>query len=649
MRQTRPGKFRLAARGLGAAGLLTAAFLATACADSGEGGEDRSTVDAGATETASAPADLAPVDGAAIYQAASPAIPRVTSAAGTSAGLLVEGGFVFTAASVVTTGGPVSVAFPDGTVLRDVPVAAVDVGTDIGVLGPVESAITPAPLVDSDSVAPGTELFALGYGTAGDSPAIARVLLASAFNWTPGALRFLQLDDPGVGLEGMVVVLDRSGRTFALQNRGTGGRLAVSATEVNARAGALLEAGDASARVLDGSAPRPVQELSLSAVARQALLSFQAVQGSPTTIVVESEAAVSVVVLDAAGEAQARAESTPGEQSAITLPPAAGGPRLALVELVDPTAVAEPVGVKVSADVDLSLFVDPDDGTVLKAGDSIEGALDFPGDRDVLLLDLVAGQTVTIVASSPRVDPLLEVQPLGDDPGLVDDDSGRGAFGTDALIQLKASTPGTHTLMLSDSLLEATGGYAVSVLGATSDADLAATIEQIEGLAGSVMSDPRGEAALRELLSGILPTEEPVLPAAYGAAWRGTSDAGRLVTSVATTDTVEGEGSARTVEDSDGRFTVRATILARGQALAVPLVVNSGGEPVATGANATLEVRCAPEAACLAAVSLVVNDAAGLGPWTVRLAPVSGDIEAWQLEVLSEGAPAGDPTLPVAR
>jgi len=623
MRRPILDRFRRTLHGMTAAGLIASVVLAAACADSDEDGGNGST-DATPTALRGAGSDLAPVDGAAIYEAASPAIPRVTGAAGTSAGLLVEGGLVLTAAGVVTAGGPISVAFPDGTVLSDVPVGAVDVGTGIGVLGPIESGITPAPLVASDSVAPGTELFALGYGATGDAPAISRVMLASSLDWEAGALTLLQLDEPGIDLEGMVVVLDRSGRTVALKNDGASGRFAVSAAVANDRATALLEDGDAPSRVLDAATGKPVQTLMLGASQRQGLIAFQAAKGSPTTVVVEGDAAVAVLLLDPTGQTLLRGESVAGDNLVLTLEPGAGGPRLALIELADPVAVPEPIPVEVSADVDLSLFVDPDDDAVLTAGDQLEGSLDFPGDLDVLFIDLVEGQNVTLLASSPVVDPLLELEPLGDDPGLVDDDSGKGAFGSDAAIQLKASTPGRHVLLVSDALLEATGGYSVSVAGTTSDAQLAETIDQIRGLADSVMTDPRGEAALLKLLSGMLVVDPPVLPAAYGSAWRGTSTGDGLITEVATTDTVEGEGSARTIEDGDGRFTVRATVLAGGQATAVPLVTNSAGEAVPTGANATLQIVCAEDAVCSAALSLAVTDAAALGPWTVSLAPQSG-------------------------
>lgn len=581
---------------------------------------------------------------AAVYAAVSPAIPLVQSPAGSGAGLLTEGGYVLTAATLVTRGGPVSVTFGEGQQAVTAPVAAVDPVAGTALLGPVKATVSAARIAETASVPPGSDLLTIGYAAGQPSPAIARSMLSNTMRWEPVALSLLQLDAPGARNDGPSFAVTTTGHVLGITAWGAGAP-APAVAEALARLRSLLDpkAGARSgARLLAAAERRPVQKLEFDGLVTERWLGFDARAGAPVTLILSGSGSASLTVRDATGAIVQEGATAPDGKLRLTFVPKTSGLLAAVVRLGDRGKAS----FELSSDADLALFTDPDDLRTVKAGEGFTGSFDFPGDVDVLFMDLVEGQVATVLATSGRADPLLEVFSETGTFAAVDDDSGKGAFGTDALIKFKAPVTGRYVIRISDSELLAEGGYLVDVTGAASDAEIDATIAQVRGLIDSISADPRAAKALKELVAGIAGQGAPGFPAAYGAAWRGSVKGGVFVTEVTTTDTEAGEGPTRTVSDPDGRFRVNLTLLASGMGSATLVIRNAAGEPITEGTGVPVGAACATGMRCRAFLALDIVEAAGSGPWTITLENAEGELDGWQIGVVRSAEDWAKPTLP---
>ena len=121
----------------------------------------------------------------------------------------------------------------------------------------------------------------------------------------------------------------------------------------------------------------------------------------------------------------------------------------------------EPDTFAVYSNVRLRHFDDPDDDVQLSVDESYIGYLDFVADWDWYALDLAAGDTVTVTASSLHVDTWLFI--LDSDDVYVDDDSGGGLNGTDSRLDYTASETGRVFIAVTDATGIGTGEYGLSV------------------------------------------------------------------------------------------------------------------------------------------------------------------------------------------
>ena len=110
-----------------------------------------------------APTPTAQLTAAEVYSLVSPSIPFIETPTGTGSGVLIEGGYVITNYHVVWPYEAVRVVFPDDKVLQNVPVVGWDSMADLAVLGPVDVPARPSKLGDGEDLAPGSELFLVGY------------------------------------------------------------------------------------------------------------------------------------------------------------------------------------------------------------------------------------------------------------------------------------------------------------------------------------------------------------------------------------------------------------------------------------------------------------------------------------------------------
>ena len=113
--------------------------------------------------TATEPAADAQLSAAEVYARLAPSIVFIETPAGTGSGVLIDEGYIVTNRHVVWPYESVWVTFPDGAWYDDVPVIGWDALSDLAVLGPVETSVAPSELADGEGLAPGSELYLVGY------------------------------------------------------------------------------------------------------------------------------------------------------------------------------------------------------------------------------------------------------------------------------------------------------------------------------------------------------------------------------------------------------------------------------------------------------------------------------------------------------
>ncbi len=104
-----------------------------------------------------------PLTPAQIFSKVSPAIVFVQTADASGSGVLVEGRHLVTNAHVVWPFDEARVVFPNGAAYDAVPVKGWDREADLAVLGPINTAMEPVPLVDGESAPIGADMYLIGY------------------------------------------------------------------------------------------------------------------------------------------------------------------------------------------------------------------------------------------------------------------------------------------------------------------------------------------------------------------------------------------------------------------------------------------------------------------------------------------------------
>ena len=110
-----------------------------------------------------APTPTAQLTATEVYALVAPTIVFIETPSGTGSGVLIDGGYIVTNRHVVWPYESVWATFPDGTWFEDVPVIGWDALSDLAVLGPVDIPVAPVELADGEGLAPGSELYLVGY------------------------------------------------------------------------------------------------------------------------------------------------------------------------------------------------------------------------------------------------------------------------------------------------------------------------------------------------------------------------------------------------------------------------------------------------------------------------------------------------------
>jgi S1-C subfamily serine protease len=404
-----------------------------------------------------------------VFNAVSPALAFIETDEGTGSGVLFDESHLVTNAHVVWPFEEARVVFPDGTEILNAPVTHLDDIADLAIIDLSGAAVLPAPVVlaDPGDLAAGSELFLIGYPGEFESfpqPTITQGILSRVRTIDALGFEFLQTDAVIVGGQSGGALVSDSGEVIGISGLGTEGfGLVMAADGVLQRLEGMLAGID-----VDGLVERPFpdgpteQALTVSMDHYWAEVAWvvELVEGEEILIDATSDGdvALTLTAIDGLIEGEAD-EVVSGKESLAVVAPFDGPYYLVLTSYS-----VEPVAVELESSHPLRSFVDPDDGVSVTAGETRFGYAEYPGDIDSYLIDLAAGETITISVSAVIVDPDILIDRPGnvDDVLAYDESSGGGLFGTDALLTFTAETEGTYYLVVSDYFL-GPGGYVMTI------------------------------------------------------------------------------------------------------------------------------------------------------------------------------------------
>ena len=181
------------------------------------------------TGRASAPTVTAsPADGSSaqeVYQIVAPSVAFIVNRDGRrgGSGILIDGGYIITNHHVVQPYRLVArVVFPDGTELWDVPVVGWKPSADLAVLGPVSVPIPPLRLHNGEEMAPGSDVFLVGYPAEAElypEPSITQGVLSRSYRETTTGLTVLRTDAAAAGGQSGGAMVDSRGEVVGVTMR----------------------------------------------------------------------------------------------------------------------------------------------------------------------------------------------------------------------------------------------------------------------------------------------------------------------------------------------------------------------------------------------------------------------------------------------
>ena len=134
---------------------------------------------------------------AQIFQKVSPAIAYVQTEEASGSGVLFEGRYVITNRHVVFPFDTARVVFPNGAEFDGVPVRGWDLEADLAVLGPIDIATDPLPLIDGETTPIGADMYLIGYPAEFESfpqPTIVKGILSRLRKNDSGRITYFQTD-----------------------------------------------------------------------------------------------------------------------------------------------------------------------------------------------------------------------------------------------------------------------------------------------------------------------------------------------------------------------------------------------------------------------------------------------------------------------
>ena len=166
-----------------------------------------------------------------VYQMIAPSVAFIVNGDGTGSGsgILIEGGYVVTNHHVVEPHTAVMwMVFPDGTEFRDVPVVGWATAADLAVLGPVTVHIPPLRLQNGEEMAPGSDVFLVGYPaevTLYPQASITQGVLSRSYEEEATGLTVFRTDAAAMGGQSGGAMVNALGEVIGVTTRGIRSRI----------------------------------------------------------------------------------------------------------------------------------------------------------------------------------------------------------------------------------------------------------------------------------------------------------------------------------------------------------------------------------------------------------------------------------------
>ncbi len=405
-------------------------------------------------------------------------------------GILIEGGYILTSASIVWPYDTARVLLADGSGFSAVPLKGSDLLADLALLGPVDASQGGVSLASQERLGVGQDAFLIGFQVATQQfpqLTISPRAIAGIREFESTGITYLQtnsfmMSDAGEErhITGWVLVSTEGDvlGVVGFQPLRTNFEVASSAADVLPRVAQLIAGGDPSEL---GDRKIPVTEGSLShEVALENFLAQRAFvlnepAGTEVTIQLEGEDEGRLSASDSISRILAGEIKDSAEPAVSSFVLQTNDLHFATVwRLVD-----GPGNFVLTSSHPLIHLPDPDDGTGIPVGGSVRGNIDFPGDLDYFVFDLSEDETVMIRANSILIDTLLNVYPLMSD-GRMNLDVGAETtlFKNESITVYRALEAGQHIAVVVRASNQAPGAYVLSVDPA--EPELALTYTAIE-------------------------------------------------------------------------------------------------------------------------------------------------------------------------
>ncbi len=410
-----------------------------------------------------------PLSAEQVYRRTAQSLPFVETELWSGSGVLIEGGWVLTNAHVVWPEQEARIVFADGTEVKNVPLARIDLVGDIALLGPVEVSQSPLSITGNEDVSIGSDVFLVGYPMESDSfpqPTIVKGILSRIREWKSEDITFFQTDataapgqSGGILVDKYGSVIGLSGLSFTDQRFG----MVASTTDISRRIARLLDDPDFSPignrRLPPPSVGNTQHNFWFSNYWEERTFIIHEAPGSEIEIEAWSEADISMALYDSQGNELAYSDDVLSGTESITAVKDAGTPwYLQVYPLVE-----EELMIEVSANVSIPQMQDPDDGRSVAVGERIYANIDIMNEYDHFRLQIDEGDQVRITAESVMVDPFIEVDRGVGWQTIGDDDSGGGILGLNAEVVFQAPETGEYFVIIGDSSGYDIGGYVLSV------------------------------------------------------------------------------------------------------------------------------------------------------------------------------------------
>lgn len=397
-------------------------------------------------------------------QSITPALASVETPLAIGSGILLPGSVVVTNAHVVWPHRTVDVRFANGSAGSNLPVVAVDWAADLALIDVSTLGSLPSPAqIESGEVAPGEPVFLIRFPLGGDdSPTVVAGTLIGTRSWAEGGVEYLESDALIGGGHSGGALVSRSGAVIGITSIEVDDTraLAIAGRDVAERVESLREGLDADGvgdRWLEDLTPSDREPDSAVHLLDEASWVFDAEAGVEVALETDADGALSGSIVGPDGFLEATMVD-----GAMSFEPTVSGPHFASV--VPGRAAGSVVGL--AGNVDLERLVDPDHGRSIGVGEKVMGNIDYPGDLDWYTLELTAGQSIIVTATSPNADMALFVGPvdsLQGPEGRGSSDGAGGVLDSDARLAYTADATGIHVVVVFDETQLGPGAYAVTI------------------------------------------------------------------------------------------------------------------------------------------------------------------------------------------